>query len=60
MPPEDRRFIRGLACTVVTATMITVGFFAAISVPIADTRAQGEPKPYTVKDGKVDKGTYNG
>jgi methanol metabolism-related c-type cytochrome len=57
MRPEDRRFIRGLACSVFAATMIGAGFF---SVLIADSRAQGEQKPYTVKDGKVDKATYNG
>jgi methanol metabolism-related c-type cytochrome len=57
MRPEDRRFIRGLACFVFAATVIGAGFFAVL---IADSRAQGEQKPYTVKDGKVDKATYNG
>jgi methanol metabolism-related c-type cytochrome len=32
---------------------------AALS-PIASSRAQDSGKPYTIKDGKVDKATYNG
>lgn len=60
MRPEDRRFIRGLACSVVTAGVIGAGLIAALSIPLATSRAQDEQKPYTVKDGKVDKATYNG
>ncbi|HEX3501029.1 MAG TPA: cytochrome c [Stellaceae bacterium] len=59
MRPEDRRFIRGLARSVLTAAIGT-GLLAAASIPIASSWAQAEQKPYTVKDGKVDKGTYNG
>ena len=55
MRPEDRRLIRGLVCSLFIAAVTGGGFFIA-----ADGRAQGEQKPYTVKDGKVDKATYNG
>ena len=40
------------ALSAVTATVLATGFGAPV-------RAQDE-KPYTVEDGKVDKGTYNG
>jgi methanol metabolism-related c-type cytochrome len=60
MRPEDRRFIRGLACSILIAAVFGAGLFAALTVPLASSRAQGEQKPYTVKDGKVDKATYNG
>jgi len=55
MRPEDRRLIRGLACSLVIAVLAGAGLFST-----ADSRAQGEKKPYTVTDGKVDKATYNG
>jgi methanol metabolism-related c-type cytochrome len=60
MRPEDRRRARGLACSIVTAALVAAGYVAAATFLAADSRAQGEQKPYTVKDGKVDKGTYNG
>ena len=55
MRPEDRHLIRGLACFLFAAVLTGTGLFS-----IADSRAQGEQKPYTVIDGKVDKATYNG
>jgi methanol metabolism-related c-type cytochrome len=56
MRPEERR----LTCLRSTAALIAAGLVAAVSFLAAESRAQGEQKPYTVKDGKVDKSTYNG
>jgi methanol metabolism-related c-type cytochrome len=57
---HDRQFARGLAAVLVAGA---VG--AALALPGAGggARAQdkpGEEKPYVVKDGKVDRATYNG
>ena len=60
MRPEDRRLVRGLVCSLFAAALIGTWLLAATPFLIADSRAQGEQKPYTVKDGKVDKATYNG
>jgi methanol metabolism-related c-type cytochrome len=52
MPSFEPRLVRG-----VLAAMIAV----ALAAPFALDRAVAEDaKPYTVKEGKVDKGTYNG
>jgi methanol metabolism-related c-type cytochrome len=60
MRPEDRRLVRPIACSLVTAALTAAGLLAAACFLTADSHAQGEQKPYTVKDGKVDKATYNG
>src|SRR3954447_8173015 len=51
MSPLDPRLLRGLAAAMV------VGALAASLAPL---RVAAADKPYTVKDGKVDKATYNG
>jgi methanol metabolism-related c-type cytochrome len=60
MRPEDRRLVRGLARSLFTVAFAGAWVLAAADVLITDSRAQGEQKPYTIKDGKVDKATYNG
>jgi methanol metabolism-related c-type cytochrome len=60
MRPEDRRLVRGLACSLFNAVFVGVWVLAAAYFLVADSRAQGEQKPYAIKDGKVDKATYNG
>jgi methanol metabolism-related c-type cytochrome len=57
MRPEDPR---GLARSVLTAIVASIWVLGTAHFLIADSRAQGEEKLYTVKDGKVDKATYNG
>lgn len=57
---EDRRLSRGLACSPFTAAVIGASVLAAAYSLVVDSQAQEEQKPYTVKDGKVDKATYNG
>jgi methanol metabolism-related c-type cytochrome len=60
MRPEDRRLVRSLACSLFAAALTGAGLLAAAHFLVTGSRAQGEEKPYTVKDGKVDKATYNG
>jgi len=64
MRPEDRRFARGFTSTNFAGSLMAAAAAAAWllgAVPFAarDSRAQDQ-KPYTVKEGKVDKTTYNG
>jgi methanol metabolism-related c-type cytochrome len=60
MRREERRLARGIACSIFTAVVTSISVIGAAYFLVADSRAQGEQKPYTVKDGKVDKATYNG
>jgi methanol metabolism-related c-type cytochrome len=60
MCPEDRRLVRGLACSLFTTAITGACALAAAHFLVAESRAQDEHKPYIVKDGKVDKATYNG
>jgi methanol metabolism-related c-type cytochrome len=57
MSPQDRRFARALAAAILAASL--VGSLALAGRATAQDK-NDEEKPYTVKDGKVDKGTYNG
>jgi mono/diheme cytochrome c family protein len=50
MSPVDR-LLSGLAAVVAGAVLV---------MPLAVERVAAQNKPYTVKDGKVDKATYNG
>jgi len=58
MQVKECRLVRGFASIVVAAALAT-----SLGLPLARIsaaqNARGD-KPYTVKDGKVDKGTYNG
>jgi len=60
MRPEDRRLARSITGSLFTAAVTAGGLLAAACFLVAAGHAQGEQKPYTVKDGKVDKATYNG
>jgi methanol metabolism-related c-type cytochrome len=60
MRPEDRRLVRPIACSLVTAALTAAGLLAAACFLTADSHAQGEQKPYTVNAGTLDKATYNG
>ena len=57
MLPQDRRIARALAAFVMAAAF--AGSLALPGRATAQDNKDGE-KPYTVKDGKVDKATYNG
>jgi methanol metabolism-related c-type cytochrome len=57
MLPQDRRFARVLAVALLAAAL--VGSLALAGRATAQDK-KDEEKPYTVKDGKVDKNTYNG
>ena len=59
MRSEQRRGGRGLSGWIVGAVALPLLLGAALSA-IAPSRAQDGDKPYTMKDGKVDKATYNG
>jgi methanol metabolism-related c-type cytochrome len=54
---QDCRLARALAAAVFAAAV--VGSFALAGRAMADDK-ENQEKPYTVKDGKVDKNTYNG
>ena len=59
MPLQDCRVVRTIACLIVAAagaaSLATIG-----AGSVTAQTAASEEKPYTVKDGKVDKATYNG
>jgi methanol metabolism-related c-type cytochrome len=57
MLPQDRRLARALAAAIMAAAL--VGSLALAGRATAQDKTD-EEKPYTVKDGKVDKNTYNG
>ena len=44
----------------VTAVTAFLGFFIAAALLPAAVRAEDEPKPYKIENGRVDQGTYNG
>ncbi|HTZ78451.1 MAG TPA: cytochrome c [Stellaceae bacterium] len=62
MELQERRIVRGIASlAAVTALTLALGLsLAGVSAAQNAQPAQSEQKPYTVKDGKVDKATYNG
>ncbi len=62
MRPEDRRFARGFtsAGSLMAAAVTGAWLLGAVPFAARDSRAQDQQKPYTVKEGKVDKATYNG
>jgi methanol metabolism-related c-type cytochrome len=59
MQSEQRRSASGLSWWVVVVVTLPLLAGGALST-IGSSRAQDGDKPYTVKDGKVDKATYNG
>ena len=56
MQSEQRRPVRGLSWWVVGVVALPL----LVGGVVTASRAQDGDKPYTVKDGKVDKVTYNG
>jgi methanol metabolism-related c-type cytochrome len=58
MLPQDRRFARALAALIMAAAVAGALALAGGRASAEDKTDEG--KPYTVKDGKVDQGTYNG
>src|SRR5438309_122404 len=56
MQSQQRRPVRGLAWWVAAVAALPLLVGGAVTA----SRAQGGDKPYTIKDGKVDKATYNG
>src|SRR5258707_1599520 len=65
MRPEDRRPASGFTNTGVIGSLVAAaatGAWLLSVLPFAagDGHAQNQDKPYTVKDGKVDKANYNG
>ncbi len=58
MPLQDCRLVRAVAVVIVAASCAaSLGTLGSGGV---NAQTGGEEKPYTVKDGKVDKATYNG
>ncbi len=65
MRPEDRRPASGFTNTGVIGSLVAAAATGAWLLGVllfaaGDGHAQNQDKPYTVKDGKVDKATYNG
>jgi methanol metabolism-related c-type cytochrome len=62
MSSQDHRLARTLAAIILAAAVVgSLGLAGrATAADEAAAGKAGEEKPYTVKDGKVDQGTYNG
>jgi methanol metabolism-related c-type cytochrome len=58
MPLQECRVARAIACLIVAAAC--AASLATIGAGGVKAQTAPEEKPYTVKDGKVDKATYNG
>jgi methanol metabolism-related c-type cytochrome len=58
MPLQDRRVVRALALVIFAASC--AGSLGTLGSGSVKAQTGAEEKPYTVKDGKVDKATYNG